>query len=267
VHPILFKLGPFTLRSYGVMVALGVLVAMFWTRLEFRRRNLPNDLLYDLVLASLALGVVGARLMYVALNWQSYSTNLVAIPMIWADGGVSFHGAVAGGILAGLWLSRRYKISFWRIADAVAPGLALGHAIGRVGCFLNGCCYGLPTTMPWGVRFHNPILGVDTLPSHPTQIYEAIGLLILFVLLALYSRNISRPSSLVPRPVYEGAVFIWWATLYSVLRFVVEYWRAGVTAKFVNDLTQAQWLSLIIFAVALAYHRRRLREQGLRVEG
>ncbi|MFA0736594.1 MAG: hypothetical protein OGMRLDGQ_003094, partial [Candidatus Fervidibacter sp.] len=190
-----------------------------------------------------------------------------AIPMIWADGGVSFHGAVAGGILAGLWLSRRYKILFGRIADAVAPGLALGHALGRVGCFLNGCCYGLPTTMPWGVRFHNPILGVDTLPSHPTQIYEAIGLLILFVLLALYSRNISRPSSLVPRPVYEGAVFIWWAILYSVLRFVVEYWRAGVTAKFVNDLTQAQWLSLIIFAVALAYHRRRLREQGLRVEG
>ncbi len=132
------------------MVASGVLVAMFWTRLEFRRRNLPNDLLYDLVIASLALGVVGARLMYVALNWQSYSTNLVAIPMIWADGGLSFHGAVAGGILAGLWLSRRYKISFWRIADAVAPGLALGHAIGRVGCFLNGCCYGLPTTMPWG---------------------------------------------------------------------------------------------------------------------
>ncbi len=195
VHPVLFKLGPFTLRSYGVMVALGVLAAMFWTRLEFRRRKLPNDLLYDLVVAAIALGVIGARLMYVALNWQSYRTNLVAIPMIWADGGLSFHGAIAGGILAGLWLSRRYKVPFWRIADAAAPGLALGHAIGRIGCFLNGCCYGLPTRMPWGVRFHNPALGIDTLPSHPTQLYEAAGLLILFVLLALYSRNISRPSS------------------------------------------------------------------------
>ncbi len=260
MHPILFKFGPFTLRSYGVMVALGVLAAMFWTRLEFRRRKLPDDLLYDLVVASIALGVIGARLIYVALNWQSYRTNLVAIPMIWADGGLSFHGAIAGGILAGLWLSRRYKVSFWQIADAAAPGLALGHAIGRIGCFLNGCCYGLPTTMPWGVRFHNPTLGVDTLPSHPTQLYEAIGLLILFVLLALYSRTISRPSSLAPRPIYEGAVFIWWAIFYSVLRFVVEFWRAGVTAQVVNGLTQAQWLSLVIFAVAFAYHRWRLKK-------
>lgn len=247
MHPVLLKLGPFTLRSYGVMVTLGVLAAMIWARSEFRRRRLPNDLLYDLAIAAIALGVAGARLMYVMLNWQSYRTNLMAIPMIWSDGGLSFHGAVAGGILGGLWLSRRYKVSFWRIADAVAPGLALGHAIGRIGCFLNGCCYGLPTTMPWGVKFHNPVLGIDTLPSHPTQLYEAAGLFISFALLAQYSQ----------RPSYEGSVFIWWAILYSALRFVVEHWRAGVTAQVVNGLTQAQWLSLVIFATALAYHRWR----------
>lgn len=245
VHPILLKLGPITIKSYGVMIATGLLAGIAWVRKESKRRNLPENLFYDLVVAAIALGVLGARLMYVALNWQTYRTNLVAIPMIWAEGGLSFHGAIAGGILAGWWLSRRYKVSFWQVADVVAPALALGHFFGRIGCFLNGCCYGIPTTMPWGVSFHNPILGVETLPSHPTQLYEAAGLLVLFFLLARYSRQ----------PAYEGAAFIWWVIFYSVLRFVVEYWRAGATAKVVNGLTQAQWLSLILFAVAFAYHR------------
>jgi len=248
MHPILFKLGPIPLRSYGVMVAVGVLAGILWTRGEFKRRKLPEDLFYDLVLAAIALGILGARLLYVGLNWQTYRTNPMAILMIWADGGLSFHGAIAGGILAGWWLTRRYKVSFWQVADAVAPALALGHFFGRIGCFLNGCCYGIPTTMPWGVSFHNPYLGIETLPSHPTQLYEAAGLLVLFLLLARYCRQ----------PAYEGAAFIWWVIFYSVLRFVVEYWRAGATAKVVNGLTQAQWLSLTLFAIALAYHRWRI---------
>lgn len=254
VHPILLKLGPITLRSYGVMIALGVLAGLFWARSEFRRRKLSDDLLYDLTIASIALGVLGARLAFAALNWQSYRTNLLAVPMIWAYGGLSFHGAIIGGILAGLWLSKRYKVSFWKMADAVAPGLALGHSIGRIGCFLNGCCYGIPTTMPWGVRFFNPFLGIDTLPSHPTQLYEAVGLFVIFTLLAKYSRQSAS------KPSYEGSVFVWWAILYSVLRFVVEYWRAGATAKIVNGLTEAQWLSLFVFVVALIYHRWRQRK-------
>ncbi|MCS7265584.1 MAG: prolipoprotein diacylglyceryl transferase [Armatimonadetes bacterium] len=247
MHPILFKLGPITIRSYGVMVALGILAGLIWLRREFNRKKLPEDLLYDLMVASIALGVVGARILYVALNWHTYKTNLLTILMIWADGGLSFHGAVGGGILAGLWLTRRYKVSFWKVADAVAPALAIGHFFGRIGCFLNGCCYGVPTNMPWGFKFFNPALGVDTLPSHPTQLYEAFGLLVLFFLLAKLSKQ----------PPYEGAVFIWWVIFYSVLRFVVEYWRAGVTADVVNGLTEAQWLSLFLFSIAFAYHRWR----------
>ncbi len=245
MHPILLKVGPLTLRSYGVMVALGVALGAIWARREFDRKRLPEDLFYDLLIATVALGVVGARLLYVLLNWGDYRTNLLATVMIWADGGLSFHGAIVGGILGGWWLCRRYRVPFWRVADAAAPGLALGHAIGRIGCFLNGCCYGIPTDMPWGVRFHNLALGIDTLPSHPTQLYEAAGLLLLFGLLARYRY----------RPAYEGAVFMWWLIFYSVLRFVVEFWRAGVTAQLVNGLTQAQWLSLALFALALAYHR------------
>lgn len=247
VHPVLLKLGPFTLRSYGVMIALGILVGMIWAKREFKRRRLPDDLFYDLTVAAIALGVLGARLMYVALNWQIYQTNLVSIPMIWADGGLSFHGSILGGILAGWWLCRRYKVSFWQVADAVAPALAIGHFFGRIGCFLNGCCYGIPTTMPWGISFHNPALSIETLPSHPTQLYEAVGLLVLFFLLAKYSRQTP----------YDGAAFIWWVIFYSVLRFVVEFWRAGATANVVKGLTEAQWLSLILFSIAFAYHRWR----------
>lgn len=247
MHPILFKIGPITVRSYGAMTALGILAGFVWVRREFVRKKLPEDLLYDFLIAAIGLGIVGARLFYVMLNWDFYRTNLLAIPMIWADGGLSFHGAVAGGILAGLWLTHRYKVSFWELADAVAPALALAHFFGRIGCFLNGCCYGIPTTVPWGVKFFNPVLGINTLPSHPTQLYEAVGLLVLFFLLARYSRQ----------PAYEGAVFVWWVIFYSVLRFTVEFWRAGATAKIINGLTEAQWLSLVLFSIAFAYHRWR----------
>ncbi|GBC99317.1 Prolipoprotein diacylglyceryl transferase [bacterium HR17] len=249
LHPVLLKCGPFTLRSYGVMVAVGVLIGFWWTRREFRRRQLPLDALYDATIAAMALGVIGARLLYVALHWSIYRTHLPAIAMIWADGGLSFHGAVLGGVLGVWWVTRRYRLPFGQVADAAAPGTALGHAFGRIGCFLNGCCYGAPTTLPLGVRFHNPALGVDTLPSHPAQLYEAAGLAVLFLWLVRYRR-------FAP---YTGAVFVMWVMGYAVLRFFVEFARAGATATVVNGLTQAQWVSIVLFCGALAYHRWRYR--------
>ncbi|MFA0732762.1 MAG: hypothetical protein LKKZDAJK_001114 [Candidatus Fervidibacter sp.] len=254
LHPILCRLGPVPIRSYGVMVAVGVLAGLLWARGEFRRRKLSDDLLYDVTLAAIALGVVGARLLYVALNWSVYRTNLPAIVMIWSDGGLSFHGAVLGGVMGVGWVCHRYRVAFAEVADALAPSLALGHIFGRIGCFLNGCCYGTPTTLPIGVIFHNPALGIDTLPSHPAQLYEAAGLLLLFVSLVRYRR--SAP--------YDGAVFALWLMGYSLLRFFVEFVRAGVTAKVVNGLTEAQWLSLMLFCLTLAYHRWRVRSVSRR---
>jgi phosphatidylglycerol:prolipoprotein diacylglycerol transferase len=249
LHPILFRLGPIPIRSYGVMVALGVIAGLWWARGEFQRRKLSNDLLYDVALAAIALGVVGARLLYVALNWSVYRTNLPAIAMIWADGGLSFHGAALGGAMGVWWVCRRYGVAFAKVADALAPSLTLGHIFGRIGCFLNGCCYGVPTTLPIGVTFHNPVLGVDTLPSHPAQLYEAAGLALLFAWLVRYRT----------RPPYEGAVLAMWLMGYSLLRFLVEFVRAGATAKVVNGLTEAQWLSLMLFCLTLAYHRWRVQ--------
>ncbi len=227
-----------------MLVTLGVIAGLLWGRREFRRRNLPDDLLYDLAIAALAIGILGARLIYVALEWQTYRTNLLTIFMIWANGGLSFHGAVSGGALAVWWMAKRYKVPFLKVIDAATPSLALGHVFGRIGCFLNGCCYGIPTTLPLGIRFSNPAIGVDTLPSHPAQLYEAIGLILLFAWLVRLSHH----------KTYEGAVFVQWLLGYSVLRFIVEFFRAGVTAKVIYKLTYAQWLSLTLFAAALAYH-------------
>lgn len=250
LYPILFKWGPVTIRSYGVLIMLGLIVGVMWTRREFLRRRLPLNLLYDATSLSILLGVIGARLTYVALNWGLYRENLSLIPRVWADGGLTFYGAILGGILGIALMTRRYRVPFPRFADASVAGLALGHSIGRIGCFFNGCCYGVPTTLPWSVRFINPSLGIETLPSHPTQLYESAGLLVLSFFLTRYSRRLP----------YEGAGLVAWVIGYSIIRFIVEFWRAGATAKVVFVLTQAQWVSLVLFVAALIYHRRRVGE-------
>jgi len=201
--------------------------------------EIPLDLGVWVLIASVAF----ARFTHVLLDWGDFANRPAEILYVWRTPGLSFHGGLAGGVLAGLVFTWRRKLPFWTVADMVAPGLALGYGIARFGCLLNGCCYGGPTDLPWGVRFPLwPDSAIATEPSHPTQVYSALGSFgILAVLLAVRKR---LPGT--------GQLFLLYLILYAPMRAAVEVLRRGVTADVLFDgVTQAQAASAVIFVAAL----------------
>ena len=147
---------PFPIHMFGLMVVLGFGAGMMLASRVARERGLPGEARLDAAVAILFASVAGARLLVVRLNLHHYLQHPASTFYLW-EGGMSFHGGLAGGLLAGVIYMRKHRLPVLAIADAAAPGLALGYAIGRVGCLLNGCCYGGPTTLPWGLHFpHTP---------------------------------------------------------------------------------------------------------------
>ena len=183
MHPILFHIGPLTLYSYGLMIAIGFLVAITLACRQATKLGLSPERIQTLGLVTLLSGLVGGRLGFVFLNWEFYRGNLLEILRL-DHGGLVFYGGLGLGILMGLLYIRRSKLPMAQTVDLMVPPLVLAHAIGRIGCFLNGCCYGKFTDLPWGVAFPP-----ETLHRHPTQLYEAGALLLLFVGLTVLGRR------------------------------------------------------------------------------
>jgi phosphatidylglycerol:prolipoprotein diacylglycerol transferase len=235
MFPRILELGPFTLYSFGLMVILGFGTGMWLAARLARRRGLPGDAFVDAAVIILFASVAGARLLFVLLNWKEYSQHLSEVAALWR-GGMSFHGGVIAGVAAGVFYMRRHKIPVLAMADAAAPGIALGYAIGRVGCFLNGCCYGGPTDLPWGVHFPGTIPGQHL---HPTQIYATLANLVLCAVLA---RAYLRPHRL-------GQIIALYVAGYSLYRFLIESLRKGYTADVLAfGFTDAQVFSVVTFA-------------------
>ncbi len=236
MHPILFKLGPLTIYSYGVMVALGFIVALTLAGREAGRSGkIEPAKILDLGFYLLLSGIIGARITYVLLNIKEYLSNPLEIFML-SHGGLIFYGGFVCSILTAAFFLKKWKISFWRAADLLSPYLALGHSIGRIGCFLNGCCYGKDTSLPLGMKF--PELSG---PVHPTQLYSSLALLFIFLVLRF----------LQPRFTREGRLFLLYICLYSGFRFLIEFLRGDNPACFFS-LTFSQVLSAILFFAALA---------------
>ncbi len=239
MHSTLVEIFGIPIRSYGLMLVIGFLLGVWRAARVGRTKGIPTERMWDLGLVVLATGVLGARLVYVALNYESVSIK--EFFRLW-NGGLSFHGGVAFALLFGWVFLNRVGIPFWTAADVVAPSTAIGYAVTRIGCFLNGCCYGAPTTLPWAVRFNNH--GFITPPSHPTQIYAAAANLVIFFVLARLEK--------VPRA--PGFVFASYMAMYSIYRFAIEFPRKGYTAQeWILGLTQAQWVSLVILVVSLPW--------------
>ncbi len=249
MYPILFHIGKYPVHAYGILIAIGFLIGLWRAMRVAHIRNeqgdttITPDNLFDLGYGGLITGLIGARLLYVLLNWNYYIHHPIVIFETW-QGGLSIMGAIAVGTLYILWYCRRKKLPFFKVADLVAPSFAIGYAIGRIGCFMNGCCYGVPSNLPWAVRFvKNPNIPGDlTRPRQPTQLYATGMNLIIFWLLTRWEK----------RTRADGEIFFGYIALYCLYRFIDEIWRKGATAQvFVGWFTQAQVACMAIAPLAI----------------
>jgi len=250
MFPVLFHVGSFAVHTYGVVLMLAFLAALARTYQAAKRLNdpgVPPDNILDAGIWMIIVGTVGARLLFVLIDWDSYR-HAPNFPLntlqVW-QGGLSFHGGLFGGIGALFGYCLLKRMSVLKVADLFAPSVMIAYVIGRLGCLLNGCCYGAPTTMPWGIRFQDD--GVLTPPSHPTQLYASL-LSLIFVAGLLWLER---------RRAYYGQISCWYILLAATERFLMEIWRAGTTSDVVrvgpiHFLTDVQWLCLVMAAVALA---------------
>jgi phosphatidylglycerol:prolipoprotein diacylglycerol transferase len=234
IDPVAF----WSVRWYGIMVALGILVLILWTVWQVRRgAKLTYDTVFTAALVGIPSGVVVSRLLHVIDLWDYYIHHPGEII---GGAGLTIYGAVLGTAL-GIWIYSRFaKVQFGYLADVLAPGIILAQAMGRVGCTINGCCYGTETTLPWAIIYNHPNalapLGVST---HPTTVYEIIYLLIIFgVVLGL--RNRLKP---------DGSLFMVYLSLYSVWRLGIDFLREGT--PFLFGLHQAQVIGIITLAIII----------------
>ena len=252
MYPEIFRIGNFPINTYGVLLALAFLSALLITARLAARDGLPRERVYDLGLWMLLAAIVGSKvlMLFTEPEYREDPARLISLDFL-RSGGV-FYGGFVAAVVAGYFLIRRYKLPWWKTADAFAPGIALGNAIGRQGCFAAGCCWGKPTTMPWGVQFTEAGHEVTGVPLgvhlHPTQLYESFGaLLIFFFLLWLHRRK-----------RFSGQVILFYAVLYAVMRFTIEFFRddprgdiLGLTT--LTGLSTSQMLSLIVGITGLVF--------------
>ncbi|MDQ2856681.1 MAG: prolipoprotein diacylglyceryl transferase [Acidobacteriota bacterium] len=259
MFPELFRIGSFPVHTYGVFLALAFLGAIMVTARLGSRDGLPRERIYDLCLWMLLASLIGSKaLMF--LTEPDYRGNpraLLSLDFL-RSGGV-FYGGLIGAVVTGYFLMRHYKLPWWKTADACAPGIALGNVLGRLGCFSAGCCWGKPTTEPWGVRFTelaHEITGVPTgAPLHPTQLYESLSMLVVFFFLLWLHRHRR----------FSGQVILAYALLYSAIRFVIEFFRddprgdiLGLTT--LTGLSTSQLIGIFVGVAALIVMVKRWRK-------
>jgi phosphatidylglycerol:prolipoprotein diacylglycerol transferase len=256
VLPELFHIGSFWVGTYGLLVAFGVLVGLTIAARYSQQEGLDPEKVWNLGVLAILSAIVGAKVLLFVTDWSWYRQHpreIFSLATLRA-GGV-FYGGLIAAVAASIWYIRRNRLPVLRTCDAFAPGIALGHAIGRIGCFAAGCCYGKPTTLPWGVTFTNPLahaisgtpLGVRL---HPTELYESLVELINFLLLAW----------LIKHKKSDGQVIGAYMFLYGFARYFLEFVRDDPErgSLFGGAMTGTQLISIfLVIAGGLLWMRRR----------
>ena len=250
MHPKLFEIGPFSLfghavgpiavYTYGVLLAAAYLLGLQLAIHRSRKAGLDAGRVLDLGVYLVIAALVGAKLLLVGVNFDYFRSNPAEMLVLARSGGVFYGGLIAATLVA-FWYIRRHSLPLWTTCDMFAPGIALGHVIGRLGCLAAGCCFGLPTTKPWGITFHDPFaaLNVGTplnVPLHPTQLYEA-GAELLILLFLLFTERRGRP--------FAGRTFWFYMLLYAISRFIIEFYR-GDERGMIMGFSTSQFISLIL---------------------
>jgi phosphatidylglycerol:prolipoprotein diacylglycerol transferase len=255
MHPILFEVAGFPVYTYGLLLAAAYLLGLQFALVRARSRGLDPNRVMDLGIWIIVSALLGAKALLLIVEFDKFSGDPRELLNLARSGGV-FYGGLIAAVVVALWYLRRHKMPVWTVTDVFAPGIALGHVIGRLGCLFAGCCFGRPTTVPWAITFHNEFAARNVgtplgIPLHPTQLYEAgAELLILGILLATERRG--RP--------YPGRTFWTYMLLYGVSRFIIEFYRYDPRGM-VGMFSTSQFVSLLIVPlsiVMLLYLARRV---------
>ncbi len=246
IDPVIIGVGHFALRWYGASIMLGIVAAFIVSVREAKRKGLDPNEIYSLGMWAVLGGIVGARLFHVIDNWSYYSANPGSILAL-QQGGLAILGGILGGTAVGAVYIGRHGLPLGRVADAVAPGMILGQAIGRIGCIVNGDAVGAPTNLPWGFVYTNPGAMAPSLGDayQPTQVYEMLWDLLVFGLL-WWARG---------RIKLEGGLFLAYLGLYSAGKFLISFWRQEAPFLFGLQEAQAVALATIVVVAALAFHQ------------
>jgi phosphatidylglycerol---prolipoprotein diacylglyceryl transferase len=236
MHPVLVKLGPITIYSYGAMVALGFGIAAYLIYKHAARLGLNKEKVVDTTVSILVSGIIGARILYVLINLGYYTARPLEIFDL-SKGGLVWYGGFIAGLLTAIIYIRVNKLDFWLVMDLIVPYVALAQAFGRIGCYLNGCCYGFeaPAGCTMAVTFPDSLVA-----RYPTQLYSALLLLLIYVILRIRQEL----------PHFKGGIFLGYCILYPLKRFIVEFFR-GDNPRIFFGMTLSQVLSFAVFFAAL----------------
>ena len=242
MYPILFQLGPITVYTYGFFVFLGVLSAYFVCLSEAKRQGIDRNIFSNIFFWIIILGFLGAKILYILIEFKYFLRS----PLSMIRTGFVFYGGIISGIIAGLFFTRRYKISFLKFSDIFSIGIPLAHAFGRLGCFSYGCCYGRPTNSFIGILFpKDSPAGVFGTKVIPTQLIEAFLLILVFFALRFVNR----------RKKFDGQTFFIYIFTYSALRFVLEFFRGDPRGQ-IFFLSTSQVISLLLIIMTAVVWRK-----------
>lgn len=245
MHPILFEVGGFTVYTYGVLLAAAYLLGLQFALVRARRRGLDPSRVMDLGILVIVAALVGAKLLLLFVDFDVYRERPGELLTLVRSAGV-FYGGLILAVVAALWYLRRHRMPMWTVTDVFAPGIALGHVVGRMGCFFAGCCFGRQTDLPWAITFRHPAAAENVgtplgIPLHPTQLYEAGAELAILGLLLLFERR---------GRAFPGRTFWSYLLLYGVSRFVIEFYR-GDSRGMVGLFSTSQFVSLLVVPLSL----------------
>ena len=245
MHPILFEVGGFPVYTYGLLLAGAYLLGLQFALVRARARGLDPNRIMDLGIWIIISALAGAKLLLLIVDRGKFPMTTTGMMDLVRSAGV-FYGGLIAAVVVALGYLWRHRMPIWTVTDVFAPGIALGHVIGRFGCLFAGCCFGRPTTVPWAITFHNEFAAQNVgttldVPLHPTQLYEAGAELLILGFLLMFERK-GRP--------FPGRTFWAYMLLYAVSRFIIEFYR-GDTRGAVGMFSTSQFVSIIIVPLAI----------------
>lgn len=246
MYPQLLELGAINIYTYGVLLAAAYLIGLQFAVVRARGRGLDGNRVMDLGIFIIISALVGAKLLLVVVEFDHFWRDPAEIWTIVRSGGV-FYGGLLLAVGVAFWYIRRHRLPLWTTCDTFAPAIALGQAVGRIGCLMAGCCYGKPTDLPWGITFTNTLAAANVgtpleISLHPTQLYESGAALLILGFLLLYERRGHG---------FPGRTFWTYLLLYPTARFIIEFYRGDPRGTVFEVLSTSQFVSALLVPLSI----------------